>query len=67
MKTQNQSILAYLKSGNSITALDAFVLFRCMRLAARILDLKDQGNDIESTLVDVGGKRVARYFLKANK
>lgn len=39
-------ILLYLKEHGSITALDAIREFGCMRLAARISDLRERGYDI---------------------
>ncbi len=62
--SQEQAILAWMKSGNSITPLDALHLFGCFRLAARIADLKAAGNVIETDLVATPSrKRVARYRL----
>lgn len=48
METQNKQILDYLKSGKSITAIDALNKFKCFRLASRIADLKGLGYNIES-------------------
>lgn len=48
MKSQNQAILAHLKSGKSITQAEAVSLFNCYRLGARIYDLKQQGFAIDS-------------------
>lgn len=64
--TQTAAILAWLRSGNSITALDALNLFGCFRLAARIADLKAEGHVIESELVTTPSRRrIARYRLAA--
>jgi hypothetical protein len=50
---------------DGITALDALRDAGCMRLAARISDLRAAGHDIGSEMVTVGsGKRVARYRLQ---
>jgi len=46
--TQTQQIRAALESGESITPLDAWQKFGCMRLAARIKDLRDEGLFIET-------------------
>jgi hypothetical protein len=51
--TQNQQILASLKNGNSITPADALNDFGCFRLAARIYQLKQDGHDIQSELIEV--------------
>ncbi len=62
--SQEQAILAWMRSGNSITPLDALHLFGCFRLAARIKDLRAEGHDIETELVTTpAGKRIARYRL----
>lgn len=60
---QNNQILRLLKQA-PLTPLGALKLAGCMRLSARIYDLKDQGHDIRTDLVKVSGdKRVARYTL----
>lgn len=46
--TQAESILAYLQTGQSITPREADELWGCMRLGARIYDLKKQGYKIIS-------------------
>ena len=51
MKTQNQQIEAYLKSGKKITPLTALRKFNCFRLSGRIFDLKQQGLDIKTNLL----------------
>lgn len=62
--TQQMSILHYLQEGKSITALEAMQMFRCMRLAAVVKDLRNQGYDISTTIVKgVGLKHYARYRL----
>ncbi len=63
MKSQNAQVLKHLKSGLSLTSLQAFRMFGIMRLAARINDLKNKGHDIESKPVEHSGKRVALYSL----
>lgn len=62
-ESQSKAILAWLLSGGELTALDAFRLFGCMRLSARIYDLINQGNIIHSEMIIVGGKRVKKYFV----
>ena len=46
-----------------ITALDALQEAGSFRLAARIADLRREGYPIESKMVVVNGKRIARYTL----
>lgn len=67
--TQNERILRHLHDFGSITALDAMREFSCMRLAARIGDLRRAGYQIESRIEshkNSYGERVtyARYTLK---
>lgn len=67
--TQCEKILRYLEDYGSITPLDALREFGCMRLGARIWDLKRAGHDIERTL-EAGRNRYgeetryARYTLR---
>lgn len=64
LQSQADAILAYLKSGNGITPIDALNLCGCFRLSARIADLRKKGYDIVSEKIKVdGGKYVARYHL----
>ena len=62
--TQNESILAYLRRGWTITPLEALRMFGCFRLGARIYELRRKGVQIDRELVQTaGGARVARYKL----
>jgi len=64
LQSQKTAILAHLKTGRSITPLEALRLFGCLRLGARIHELKGEGHAIHSERVEVGpGKRVASYTL----
>jgi len=63
MKSQNDQILAYLKSGKSITPIDALNEFGCFRLAARIYELRASGHRIEKEM-EGEEKRYARYYMK---
>lgn len=49
--TQCDRILRHLKDYGSITALEAVSEYGCMRLAARIADLKGRGYRISSTII----------------
>lgn len=63
-ETQTAQILAHLKTGRSITPLDALEWFGCFRLGARIYDLKQGGHNIYREMVETdSGKRVASYTL----
>ena len=62
--TQAQKILRDLKRGKRITPMDALRNYSCMRLAARIYDLRFQGHNIKDRMKPVkNGKAVAEYRL----
>ena len=64
MKTQTQNILAHLQLGNSITPIEALNKFGCLRLGARVHDLKRLGYHIDTKIKSVGDhKHVAEYSL----
>ena len=58
-------ILNYLRTAgsNGLTQMEALNLFRCMRLASRISELREDGHDILTETIDTGKKRYARYVL----
>ena len=64
--SQSTRILSHLKQYGSITPLTALDKYGCMRLAARISDLKDSGNTITTEMVRAGDKRYARYRYITN-
>lgn len=64
---QTTQILSALERGESLTPLDALKRFGCMRLGARIHELKQppHGLPIQDETVEVSdGKRVKRYYLE---
>ena len=61
--TQSDQILKHLKSGNTITAINALNKFGCFRLAARINDLRNDGHDIKTEMMTSNGKTFAVYYL----
>ena len=62
--TQAGRILAYLREGHRITALEALEKFQCFRLAARVHELRREGWQIAERMVETGsGKRVAEYSM----
>ena len=67
MNSQTDQILNYLQAGNVLTPLEALRKFNCLRLGARIYDLRQQGYVINSLMIkdDKSGKRYARYSLLA--
>jgi hypothetical protein len=62
---QTTQILDWLQSGHSITPLEALTRFNCLRLGARIWDLKNEGYNIQSELVKdpETGKRYCEYRI----
>jgi hypothetical protein len=62
-KTQNEEILAHLKSGRAISPLEALERYGSMRLGGRIHELRQQGHDIVTDMVTKNGKRYAEYRL----
>lgn len=62
--SQTIRILNHLKK-RPITALQALKHYDCLRLAARIADLRAAGHKIETTTVVSGNKRFAKYYLVA--
>jgi hypothetical protein len=65
--SQAIQVLSYLKEGNRLTSLEAVKLFGTLRLAARILDLRDKGHQIESVTVERAGKKMSQYFIRRTK
>ena len=61
--SQSATIAAYLKTGKTLTPLQALEQFQCFRLAARIEELRRQGLPIECRMVGLGRKRWAQYKL----
>ena len=66
MKTQNQRILTYLKSGRPLTPMTALNKFGCFRLAARIADLRKDGHTIFTESVTRNKKTFASYRYNGN-
>lgn len=62
--SQNNAILRFMKSGRGITPMGALALCGCFRLSARIYDLREIGHKIKTEMVEINGKRVARYYLE---
>ena len=61
--SKKENLLKWLKR-EPITPAQALAHLGCFRLAARIGELKNEGHDIKSEIVEVvGGKHVARYSL----
>ncbi len=68
MQTQNDMILRHLRAFGSISPKEALELYGCMRLGARIFELKRQGFAIQTgkeTARNRFGEKVtyARYYM----
>lgn len=68
MRTQNERVLTHLQSGQRLTQFEAITDLGIMRLASRINDLRQQGHNITTSMVDVRNRwgetcKVAAYHL----
>lgn len=70
---QTTEILEHLKKHKTITAMESLRLYGAYRLSARILELRDAGNEIKTDIIEVKTARgktahVASYrLMKASK
>ena len=63
-QSQYDKILEWLQQGHKLTPLDALHNFGCLRLGARIWEMKKNGISVQTELVKLpSGKHVARYWL----
>ena len=67
METQNQLIRQHLESGKTITPLEALNRYDCLRLGARIYELKRDGLHIKTERKTNGKKWFAEYSLLKKK
>lgn len=67
--TVKQMILEHLKSGKSITPLEALTEYNCLSLAQRVYDLSREGYSINREMVQDKrtGKVYARYSMGDEK
>lgn len=63
MHTQTQRIRRHLLRHNSITPLQALNRYGCLRLAARIWELKKAGFSVVKHMVRRGEKSFAKYVM----
>ena len=66
--SQNMKVLNHIKKHGSITSWDAFSIYHCLRLSARVSDLKKMGYPIKTTMKTVknsdgGTTNIAVYTL----
>lgn len=62
-KSVNQKLASWLARGYGITQLQALDKWGCMRLSARINELRNQGVNIVTTAIKQNGKTFARYSI----
>lgn len=63
-QTHCELIRNHLIAGKKITPIEALNFYQCMRLGARIYDLRKDGLNVQSEPKTLkNGKRVAQYFL----
>ena len=65
MSSQTDQIREALMRGEELTPIEALRRFGCLRLAARVSDLRRDGLQIESATVEANGKRFALYRLES--
>lgn len=61
---QTAKILQHLEKVGPITPIEALREYKCMRLAARIYDLRKSGVGIETDTIHAGEVHYAQYTLK---
>lgn len=61
--SQNEQILQYLESGNTITPLEAFTMCGTLALHSRIAELRGRGYRIDCSMKHEGGKHFGEYYL----
>lgn len=63
-RTQNELVLDHLRTQGPLTQPEAQDRLGCLRLGARIWDLKQRGHAIRTEFIELpSGQRVARYSL----
>lgn len=62
-KSVNEKLESWLTKGHGITQLQALEKWGCMRLSARINELRKNGINILTTLIQRDGKTYAKYSL----
>lgn len=63
MKSQDRQIREHLAKGKKLTPIQALNKFGCLRLSARINDIRATGAKIKTRIVKRDGKRFAEYSI----
>lgn len=61
--SQEFQIINHMAKIGPITPMAALSLYGCFRLASRINDLRNKGHIITTEMIEVRGKRIAKYSL----
>lgn len=61
--SQKLEIQRALAKGDKLTPLLALNRFGCLSLSQRVGELKREGWPVKSKLIEIGGKRVAQYWI----
>lgn len=61
--SQEDAILGALRRGERLTAMVALDRYGCLRLAARVYDLRATGHRIAERTVEANGKRFSEYWM----
>jgi hypothetical protein len=64
-KSANQKLREWVMKGKPITPLQALNQFGILRLSARILEMRNDGYDIVTKMIERDGKKFAQYKLAA--
>ena len=62
--SQNGYIRQYLKSGWTLTPLDALHRFNCFSLAQRVANLRDAGMEIETKMIPITSDGKTKYVAR---
>lgn len=62
--SQNKRILKYLLTGKRLTSIEALKLFNCLRLSARINNLRKYHTISDAWINTTSGKRIKEYFIE---
>jgi hypothetical protein len=63
LKSQNERIRAALERGEKLTPMGALKRFNCLRLAARVENLRKAGMPIKTRKITRNGSTFAQYSL----
>jgi hypothetical protein len=63
LKSQREKILKDLQAGYKLTQLDAYRLYGCTRLSARIYEIREQGYPVKTEFIKRNDATFARYYM----